>query len=171
MGQIFNAVVDFLTDDGWKYTILEEDNELLALTLSFKGHKGSWQCFAIVDEEKHWLRFYSILPVHVPEEKRLDMAEFITRTNYGLMMGNFEMDFQDGEVRFKTSIDAEGGELAPMMIDNLLRSNLVSMDRYFSGMMAVLYSERSPAEICEMQSRMEAAGDRSVPDDDETAQG
>jgi hypothetical protein len=157
MGLIFNAVVDFLTEDGWKYTILEEDNDLLALTLSFKGRQGSWQCFAIVDEEKHWLRFYSILPVHVPEDKRLDMAEFISRANYGLMLGNFEMDFNDGELRFKSSIDAEGGELVKQMIDNLLRSNLVTMDRYFSGLMAVLYSERPPADIYEEMSAMERA--------------
>ena len=147
MGMIFNAVVDFLTDDGWKYTILEEDQDLLALTLSFKGRSGSWQCFAIVDEEKHWLRFYSILPVHVPEDKRSDIIDFMTRANYGLMLGNYEMDLNDGEVRFKTSIDAEGGELTKPMIDNLLRSNLISMDRYFPGLMAVLYSDRSPADI------------------------
>lgn len=149
MGQIFNAVVDFLTDDGWKYTILEEDQELLALTLSFKGRSGSWQCFAIVDEEKHWLRFYSILPVHVSENKRTEASEFIIRANYGLMLGNFEMDLADGEVRFKTSVDAEGGELSSTMIDNLLRSNLITMDRYFPGLMAVLYSDRPPAEIYE----------------------
>ncbi|MFO0812943.1 MAG: YbjN domain-containing protein [Gemmatales bacterium] len=149
MGQIFNAVVDFLTDDGWKYTILEEDQDLLALTLSFKGRSGSWQCFSIVDEEKHWLRFYSILPVHIPEDKRADIIEFMTRANYGLMLGNYEMDMNDGEVRFKTSIDAEGGELTKPMIDNLLRSNLISMDRYFPGLMAVLYSDRSPADIYE----------------------
>ena len=149
MGQIFNAVVDFLTDDGWKYTILEEDQDLLALTLSFKGKSGSWQCFSIVDEEKHWLRFYSILPVHVPEDKRADIIEFMTRANYGLMLGNYEMDMNDGEVRFKTSIDGEGGELTKPMIDNLLRSNLISMDRYFPGLMAVLYSDRTPADIYE----------------------
>jgi hypothetical protein len=149
MGQIFNAVADFLTDDGWKYTILEEDQDLLALTLSFKGRSGSWQCFAIVDEEKHWLRFYSILPVHVPEDKRSEAIDFMTRANYGLMLGNFEMDMNDGEVRFKTSVDAEGGDLVKPMIDNLLRSNLISMDRYFPGLMAVLYSDRSPADIYE----------------------
>ncbi|HQR44383.1 MAG TPA: hypothetical protein PLX97_16920, partial [Gemmatales bacterium] len=62
---------------------------------------------------------------------------------------NYEMDMNDGEVRFKTSIDAEGGELTKPMIDNLLRSNLISMDRYFPGLMAVLYSDRSPADIYE----------------------
>ena len=166
MGQIFNAVVDFLTDDGWKYTILEEDQDLLALTLSFKGRNGSWQCFAIVDEEKHWLRFYSILPVHVNEDKRTDITEFMTRANYGLMLGNFEMDLADGEVRFKTSVDAEGGQLTKPMIDNLLRSNLISMDRYFPGMMAVLYSERSPADVYEDIATNEMVDDRPALDED-----
>lgn len=167
MGQIFNAVVDFLTDDGWKYTILEDDSELLALTLSFKGHHGSWQCFTIVDEGKHWLRFYSILPVHVPEEKRLAMAEFITRANYGLMLGNYEMDMNDGEVRFKTSVDAEGGTLGPRMIDNMLRSNLITMDRYFTGLMAVIYGDRPPAEVFEEISEAEKVDGRSLGEDEE----
>jgi hypothetical protein len=167
MGQIFNAVVDFLTDDGWKYTILEDDDELLALTLSFKGHHGSWQCFAIVDEEKYWLRFYSILPVHVPEERRAHMAEFIARANYGLMLGNYEMDLNDGEVRFKTSVDAEGGTLGQRMVDNLLRANLITMDRYFTGLMAVIYSDRSPADIFEEISAAERVDDRSVGEDDD----
>lgn len=166
MGQIFNAVVDFLTEDEWKYTILEEDQELLALTLSFKGKHGSWQCFAIVDEEKHWLRFYSILPVHVSDDKRGEAAEFITRANYGMMLGNFEMDMTDGEVRFKTSVDAEGGELSRLMIDNLLRSNLISMDRYFPGMMAVLYSDRSPADIYQEVAR-DNSDERSTFDEDD----
>jgi hypothetical protein len=168
MGKIFNSVADFLTDDGWKYTILEDDSDLLALNLSFKGHHGSWQCFAIVDEDKHWLRFYSILPIHVPDDKRLAMAEFITRANYGLMLGNFEMDLNDGEVRFKTSVDAEGGSMGPRMIDNLMRSNLITMDRYFLGLMGVLYSERTPAEIFEEIHEAERVDDRSGTEDDES---
>ena len=88
-----------------------------------------------------------MLPVHAPEDKRAAMAEFLTRANYGMMLGNFEMDYADGEVRFKTSIDCEGGTLVPRMIDNLLTNNLVSMDRFFNGLMAVLFSDRPPAEI------------------------
>ena len=149
MGQLFEAVVDYLTEDDWKFHVVKDDT---ALTLSFRGEAGSWQCFATIDEEKQWFTFYSILPSNVPEEKRVEIAEFVTRANYGLVIGNFEMDYGDGEVRYKTSIDVEGGELSPKMIENLMRANLMTMDRYFAGIMGVLYGDRDPAEaIAEME--------------------
>jgi hypothetical protein len=160
MGQLFEAVVDYLTEDDWKFNVVKDDT---ALMLSFRGEAGSWQCFATVDEEKQWFTFYSILPSNVPEEKRVEIAEFITRANYGLVIGNFEMDYGDGEVRYKTSVDVEGGELTPKMIENLMRANLMTMDRYFAGVMGVLYGDRDPAEaIAEME---EDAHDHGEDDD------
>lgn len=157
MASIFNSVVDFLSEDGWKYTILEEEaqSNLLALTLTFRGNNGSWNCFCIVDEAKCWLRFYSMLHVTVPTEKRNAMAEFLSRANYGLMLGNFELDMTDGEVRFKSSIDCEGGQLTTKMIHNLLTANLITMDRYYHALMAVLYSDRTPESIHEEMARVE----------------
>jgi len=143
MGQLFEAVVDYLTEDDWKFNVVKDDT---ALMLSFRGEAGSWQCFATVDEEKQWFTFYSILPSNVPDDKRAEIAEFITRANYGLVIGNFEMDFADGEVRYKTSIDVEGGELTPKMVENVIRANWMTMDRYFPGLMGVLYGDRDPAE-------------------------
>jgi hypothetical protein len=55
----------------------------------------------------------------VPEAKRQAMAEFLTRAKYGLCMGNFEMDFGDGEVRYKASLDIADGELTAKMIEVL----------------------------------------------------
>lgn len=160
MGQLFEAVVDYLTEDDWKFHVVKDET---ALMLSFGGAAGSWQCFATVDEEKQWFTFYSILPSNVPEDKRVEVAEFITRANYGLVIGNFEMDYGDGEVRYKTSVDVEGGELSPKMIENLMRANLMTMDRYFAGIMGVLYGDRDPAEaIAEMED-----GARGHDEDDE----
>jgi hypothetical protein len=146
MGRIFNAVVDYLTDDDWKYTVLDGET---ALMLSFRGRSGSWQCFARADEEKECFSFYSVLPPHTAEEKRAAIAEFINRANYGLIVGNFEIDYRDGQVRYKTSIDIEGGELTPKMIENLVYANLMTMDDYFPGFMEVLYGDKEPARVIE----------------------
>jgi hypothetical protein len=162
MGQLFEAVVDYLTEDDWKFNVVKDDT---ALVLSFRGRSGSWQCFANVDEERQWFSFFSILPSNVPEDKRPAVAEFLTRANYGLVIGNFEMDYNDGEVRYKTSIDVEGGELTPKMIENMMQANLMTLDRYFTGLMAVLYGNRDPAEaVADMEN--EAAGSSEEEDDD-----
>lgn len=146
MGQLYNAVVDYLTEDGWHFGVAQED---VALHFGFQGRSNLWQCLCIVDEDKGFVRFYSIAPVIVPEEQRAAVSEFLTRANYGLPLGNFEMDYRDGEVRFKTSIDVEGGELTPTMIENLLKSNLTTMDQYLPGLMRVLYGNVAPAQAVE----------------------
>src|SRR5262249_17088927 len=111
-------------------------------------------------------------PSNVPEEKRVEVAEFITRANYGLVIGNFEMDYADGEVRYKTSVDVEGGELTAKMVENVIRANVMTMDRYFPGLMGVLYGDRDPAEaIAETEEggpgREEDLDDLDFGEDDE----
>jgi hypothetical protein len=167
MGQLYTAVVDYLTEDGWNFRVAEED---VAVQMGFRGRNSSWQCLCIVDEEKGFVRFYSILPAVVEEEQRPTIAEFIIRANYGLPIGNFEMDYADGEVRYKTSIDIEGGELTPKMVENLLMSNLTTMDRYLPGLMRVIYGDKEPAEAVAEIDEKEDDGDEDLPfggDDDE----
>ena len=80
------------------------------------------------------------------------MAEFIARANYDLLIGNFEMDFQDGEIRFKTSIDVEDAEdhFTSQIIRQMVYANVVTTDRYFPGVMKVIYDEScTPLEAIE----------------------
>src|SRR5262249_10540066 len=124
-------------------------------------------CYADVEEEKDWLIFYSYLPVNASAEKMAAMAEFITRANRGMRIGNFELDMEDGEIRYKTSLDIEGGELTNKMIDNLLRANLSTMNRYFPGMMELIYSDKSPKDLIQKIEGAEEAEMSGVDSDDD----
>lgn len=142
-GPVLEAVAAFLTDDDWRFQQIEDKT---ILTMGFKGEGGSWRCYAQAKEQEKRFVFYSVMESSAPPEKRQAVAEFITRANYGLIIGNFEMDFSDGEIRYKTSIDIEGGELAPQMIKSLIYANVLTMDRYFPGIMSVIYAGTDPAE-------------------------
>lgn len=87
--------------DKWNYKIQDE--------ICFIGN------IADVDGKFNELRFavfvddiavncYHILPVKVPEKFRPQICEYITRANYGLTVGNFEMDLHDGELRYKMTL-------------------------------------------------------------------
>ena len=65
----------------------------------------------------------------VPSDKLQLMAEMLTRINSGLMIGNFEMDFEDGELRYKTSIDYEN-ELTDSLIHNIISVNIMTVDSF-----------------------------------------
>lgn len=144
MTGLFSALIDYMEEEDWKYEILEGET---IIRFHFKGRSGRLLCYGEVDEEKCWLIFYSYLPVNAPADKMAQVAEFVSRANRGMRIGNFELDFDDGEIRYKTSIDVEGGELADKMIDNLLRANLTTTDRYFNGLMELIYGDQPAVEI------------------------
>ncbi len=74
------------------------------------------------------------------------MAEYTTRANFGLILGNLEMDFSDGETRFKTSIDVEGDRLTPALVRGLVYPNLQAMRQYMPGLDSILNDDASALE-------------------------
>lgn len=115
--------------------------------MNFSGEHGGWRCIAQALEEQQEFLFYSILDTKVPSDKREAVSEYLTRANYGLRIGNFEMDFSDGEVRYKTSIDVKGGQLTPSMAKVVVYANLQTMDKYLPGIMEVIYTEHRPKVV------------------------
>ena len=110
--RVLEALMEFFREDEWAFEKLP-DRPLLRLP--FQGKTARWHCFAQVRVTKdlEQVLFYSVAPLAIPEESRLAVAEFITRANYAMALGNFEMDFSDGEVRFKTSIDVTNVAVVP----------------------------------------------------------
>jgi hypothetical protein len=76
----------------------------------------------------------------------LAIAEFLTRANSGIIIGNFELDFTDGEISYKTSIDVEGDRLSFALIQRLVYANVTMMDEYLPGILSVIYDNVSPAD-------------------------
>jgi len=141
--QAFETLSQFLTEDDWYPQQLEDKT---IYRMGFPGNNGQFTCFAQVRTDLEQFLFYAIAPVKVPEELRLAVAEFVTRANYGLRIGNMEMDFRDGEVRYKSSLDFEGETLTPQLIKLAIYPAVQTLDRYLPGLMAVIYGGKTPAE-------------------------
>jgi hypothetical protein len=124
----------FFEQDDWEFIQVEPG----LLQLVFQGEKGRWRCYARIYEGDKQFLFYSIFPLAVPEGDRRLMAEFLTQANYGMILGNFELDFTDGELRYKTSIDVEGDRLTVALVRSLVYANVTIMDRYLPAIVAVL---------------------------------
>jgi hypothetical protein len=140
---LFQAVVNFFTQDDWSFTRIQGEQ---ALRLGFQGENGAWNCYAQTREKQEQFIFYSLCPLLAPEDKRTAVAEFITRANDGMIIGNFEMDFNDGEIRYKTSIDIDGDELTSDIIKRLVYANVTMMDDYLPGIIAVIEKDVSPMD-------------------------
>ena len=135
MASVLDTLVSFFDRDGWQYRRLEEYS---ALEMGIAGEAGNYRLVALVDAEKAIVRFLTFVEGKVAEVRRREVMEFITRANYGLLLGNFEMDLGDGEVRFKCSLDVEESELGYRQYHNLLFVSLATMDRYYPGLQRVV---------------------------------
>lgn len=143
MSEILEACTRFLDDDGWPCK--EHSEEPLLLT-GYQGKHLSFGCCIRAHEDRRLLMVYSLAPEKVPKERRAAMAEFITRANYRMIIGNFEMDLDDGEVRYKTSIDLTGVTLTETVIKRLLYTNTLTFDRYLPAIIAVANNDADPVE-------------------------
>ena len=91
--------------------------------------------------------FYSVLSNNVPEERRLAVAELLTRANYGMLLGNWEMDFSDGEIRYKTSAFVGDGVPDKDLAASLVFANVFTVDRYLPAVLGVTFGSAEPAAI------------------------
>jgi hypothetical protein len=136
--------------------------------MNFKGKNGHYRLIAQAREEQRQIVIYSVMDVMAPEISRISLMEYITRVNWDLVIGNFEMDFSDGEIRFKTSADVDHIDTKTMqsVIGNLVYVNVMMMDRYAPGVMRVLWGGIEPAaavtEIEELEKKSkEVSSDNS----------
>lgn len=85
------------------------------------------------------------IPLCADEDSRLAVAEYLTRANFNMRNGNFELNMADGEIRFKTylhavgDMDAAGARLAILL-------PFLMYDRYGDGLLEVLFGFKTPKE-------------------------
>lgn len=137
---IYEIMREFFSEDDWKFVEIEEES---ILQMVFEGDHGRWTCFALAIEENRQFVFYSLCPVNTPPEKLSAMAEFLTKVNYGTTIGNFELSYSDGEIRYKTSIDVEHERFTSGLVNNLVYINVLTMDKYLPGIMAIINNKLS----------------------------
>ena len=147
---IFQAIVNFFKEDNWPFVQIKGQS---ALRLAFEGKNGKCDCYAQARETQQQFVFYSVCPVKVPKMKREAIGKFINRANYSMIIGNFELNFADGEIRYKTSIDVEGDRLTSALIKRLVYANVTMMDEYLPGIKSVIEGDVSPVDaIAQIES-------------------
>ena len=143
--QPVSAIIKQFCDEGdWAYITLPHSS---TLQVAFQGNSGQWPCLLQSDDESEQVACYSICPVAVTQEDHYGkVSEFLMRANDGLIIGNFELNFTTGEIRYKTSLDVEGDRLSPALIRQLIHLNVQTLDTYLPGIVDVLEGNSTPAE-------------------------
>jgi hypothetical protein len=82
--------------------------------------------------------FYVIFGASAAADRRDEAARFITRANYGLAIGDFELDLDDGQLQFRSSVDFGGVGLSEELIANVILPAMSAVERYGDALIEVL---------------------------------
>ncbi len=137
MSALYEEVKNFFIEDDWVFYETEKTDDVSIIQLICKGRNGRWTCYGQIDEKQRLFLFYSVFPNSIQKKCIPAVADFICRANYGLKIGNFEIDTDTGEIRYKTSADFENASIDRGIISNLVYANLWTMDRYMQGILDV----------------------------------
>jgi hypothetical protein len=146
-GDPFQALIDHFEAHGIRYSCKREERRAW-----FTMNSGSalQKCSFRFDKTGDVLHIFIQYPVMVKEQFRPAAMEFITRANYGLIIGNFEMDAKDGEIRYHVSHLMEDGILSDETIRRLFATAMGTADRYFPALMRVLFAGETPEDAVDL---------------------
>jgi hypothetical protein len=132
----FEILRTVLNEVGWGS---EPDEEHLCFHVDIgPSHAPVSHLVAAIAPDTQRFVFYVILGLTVPPERQDDFVRFITSLNWGLSIGNFEMDYGSGCVRFRSSLDFSGAELTETLIRNAILSAMNSVEAYAEALIDII---------------------------------
>lgn len=141
---------EVLRERGWSYTELDDDT---ALGWRMHSVHGTWTSFAVAREAEHRFAVYSVLDATVPLERVAEAAALVARVNWGLPIGNWELDMDDGTLRYKTSVDVSGDRLSLPLAARTIERNLEVTETYIAGLTAFAEGRVTAAEALSLSEQ------------------
>ena len=142
---ISDVAEEILKNEDFHYDVDYQHNcKILHALVSVENAK--YRLLISISEERQQILVLVRSFTNVPKDRRSAVAEYFTRANYCTRIGNFEMDYRDGEVEYRGSLDLKNTELVPDMLMRLIHLTTLTMDHYFPGLMDVIYGGKSPAD-------------------------
>ena len=86
------------------------------------------------------------IPLAADEGNRIAVAEYLTRVNFNMRNGNFELNMETGEIRFKTYVHVGAGDVDSAAARLAIMLPFMMIERFGDGLVEVLFGFKSPRE-------------------------
>ena len=132
---IASTVRAFLDENNYHYRY-EQEGDFFTLNFNLKCKLKSVRI--IFRCRKNDVLCYGISPISGDKDNPEEMLKYLAMANYGLNVGNFEMDLRDGEIRYKVNILCHDLPSLPFdHLDSGLSFTINEMNRYGDGIAAL----------------------------------
>jgi hypothetical protein len=143
MNAAYEKLIQHLEEHNIGFWARGEDQSICA---DFRGAVGTYRILARVDADDSLFQVFGQSPVRVPQGSRVAIAETVARANCGLKIGKFEMDVDEGDLRFQVSQVLSDDDLDGATIRRLMGTTMAMLDIYLPAVLSVIYGNELPKD-------------------------
>ena len=143
MNATYEQLISFLDEREVRYI---SDHDGQSVCADFHCEVGVYRIIIHVDENAELFQIFGYAPNRVPEGSLQAIAETVTRANCGLRVGKFELDLDQGEVRFQASQVLTDDGIGDGVIDRLITVTMAMLDMYLPAVLSVIYGNELPKD-------------------------
>lgn len=138
------ALISYLDSQGWHYTVRKDDDGRYVARMGFNVGNRLKSIDILVIADASAIQSIGVSPINADRDDYDMVVEYITRANYGLKVGNFELDHDDGEIRYQTCLTSYAGQPNPENIELIVDMPYHMFKKYGNGLVKALMGVGDP---------------------------
>lgn len=143
LNEIKSAIEKYLRDDEWHYT-LDKENNVIRCGVNLSNRLQ--ECKIIIDIREDKYMVYGLINLNCDEPNKNQMAKLLAMINYGLIFGNFEIDYSDGEVRYKTATNCKNCIPSKEVIEDSIMIPAYMFNKFGDAIIEVMFGIKDAQE-------------------------
>ena len=126
----------------------ETTSDIIHFTMEIDNLIGKVAVF--IQASENTILSYAVINNKAPKEQFNSISEYLHLANYGLIYGNFEIDFNDGEIRYKLVTDCQDVANIPnKYIDRSVLLPCQMIEKYGKGIIQLMLDVGDPKVLIE----------------------
>ncbi len=139
----------YLAEEELEYHLDESDADRILVVFQTKHLSNVSLDITILNSRT--VLFLSRMPINIPPEHRMTVCEFITRVNYGVVLGGFELDLDEGDLNYKiVGAVSRENEMDQEAFCRLLYLGNSMLDKYAPGVLSILYGGKDAKQAYQL---------------------
>ena len=143
--QNYNAVKAFLDEHDFKYQA-DEDEGTIRMGINIPGKVRNVKIHIDFAYEDCYI-VMCFFPNKAPEQSYPDILRFINQINYSARFGSFEMDEEDGEIRYRMTVDCEDITPSSKMIEKSIYIPATMLKNYGESIVDIIMEYKTYEDI------------------------
>ena len=144
--EVFGTICRMLDEKDWRY---QKDEDALKISCGVQGDDLPMPIRIELDAERQLVVLLSEIPFAVPEDRRSAIAVAVSVANYGMVYGNFDFDYLNGNILFRATAIYAQSLIGQEMFAFMVACSCHTIDRYNDKFLVVTQNDMTEDEVAD----------------------